>query len=78
VAQNGTEAEPHIVDLGGGGASGGIINGVNPEVATDQAGAQGGPESEGLSLWVALTGGIGLGYYSGTPEANRTDDGERA
>ena len=78
VAQNGTEAEPHIVDLGGGGASGGIINGVNPEVATDQAGAQGGPESEGLSLWVALTGGIGLGYYSGTPEANRTDDGGKS
>jgi hypothetical protein len=78
VGHNGTETQPHIVDLGGGSASGGIINGVNPEVAADQAGAQGGPESEGLSLWVALTAGTGFGYYSGTPEANRTDDGGKS
>jgi hypothetical protein len=74
VGHNRTETQPHIVDLGGGSAGGGIINGVNPEVANDQAGAAGGQESEGLSLWVALTAGTGFGYYSGTPEANRTDD----
>ena len=78
VARNGTETDPHIVDLGGGGAGGGIINGVNPEGADDSADAQGGQEGEGLSLWIALTGGIGMGYYSGTPEANHTDDGGKS
>jgi Tfp pilus assembly protein PilF len=77
VAQNGTAAEPHVVDLGGAAASGGIIDGVNPDGATE-AGAEGSEEGEGLSLWVALTGGTGFGYHSGTPEANRTDDQGRS
>ena len=70
VAQNGTAAEPHVVNLGGEG--GGIINGVGPEAGEEgEEGAEGGG---GLSLWFVLAAGSGFGYHSGTPEANRTND----
>jgi hypothetical protein len=70
LAQNGTAAEPHIINLGGEGAGGG----VSPGETTPEAGEEDGEEGEGLSLWFALAAGSGFGYHSGTPEANRTND----
>ena len=68
LAQNGTAAEPHVVNLSGEAAAGGA------EGETAEGGEEGGEEGEGLSLWFALAAGSGFGYHSGTPEANRTND----
>jgi tetratricopeptide (TPR) repeat protein len=63
LAQNGTAAEPHVVNLSGEGAG-----------AEGEVGGEGGEEAERLTFWVALAAGSGFGYHSGTPEANRTND----
>jgi hypothetical protein len=73
LAQNGSAADPHIVKLGAKGG-GGIINGVVAEAETAKEEDHGKEEGEGASFWFALAGGSGLGYHSGTPEANRMND----
>jgi hypothetical protein len=71
VAQDGSQAEPHVIALG----EGGIINGAT---GPSEGGDSGGGEeaaSGGGSIWLSLSVGTGFGYHSGQPEANRTDDG---
>ncbi len=74
LAQNGTVAEPHIVNLGGKGAGGEGAGGASPEGETAEEGEEGGEEGQAPLFWVALAAGSGFGYHSGTPEANHTDD----
>jgi hypothetical protein len=66
LAENGSAAEPHVINLSGEGAGGGA-EGAGAE-------GEGGEEGGGLSLWFVLAGGSGFGYHSGTPEANHTND----
>ena len=71
LAQNGTAAEPRIVNLGGEGASGDGAGGAGPEGETVE---EGGEQGQAPLFWIALAVGSGFGYHTGTPEANHTDD----
>lgn len=74
LAENGSAAEPHVIDLSGEGTGGGTEGAGAEGEGAEEGGAEGG----GLSLWFVLAGGSGLGYHSGTPEANQTDDTGKA
>jgi hypothetical protein len=76
LEQNGTAAQPHVVSLGGEGAS--TASGEGTGEPTPEVGDQGGEAGAGPSLWIALAAGSGFGYHSGTPEANHTDDAGRS
>jgi tetratricopeptide (TPR) repeat protein len=74
LAENGSAAEPHVINLSGEGAGGGT-EGAGAE---GEGAEEGGEEGGGVSLWFVLAGGGGFGYHSGTPEANQTDDTGKA